>query len=85
MSSAIVQDKKYDEGKYRYKKEVIDTSDINISIGCRIFLDGNLYGTVVKESESFYYIRKKNSDEEFEYIKENLKIKIATEVLRVED
>ena len=84
MSSAIVSDKKYDEGKYRYKKEVVDISDINIDVGDKLYLDGQLYGTVIKESESFYYIKKETSEESYEFIKTSLKEKIVSEILRLE-
>ena len=84
MASAIVEDKKYEETKYRFKKEVVDTSDIKITIGDKLFLDGALYGTVAKESELFYYIQKECSEELYEFMQTSLKEKIATEILKLE-
>ena len=84
MASAIQTDKKYEETKYRFKKEVVDTSDINITIGDKLYLDGAIYGTVVKESELFYYIQKEGSEELYEFMQTSLKEKIATEILKLE-
>ena len=85
MASSIIQDKKYEETKYRHKKEVIDTSDINIKIGSKIFFGEKFYGTVVKESEIFYYIQKENTDEPYMFMKESIKDKIANKVLVLVD
>lgn len=85
MASSIIQDKKYEETKYRHKKEVVDTSDINIKIGSKIYLEEKYYGTVIKESEIFYYIQKENAVEPYEFMKDSLKDKVANKKLRLED
>ena len=83
MSSAIVNDKKYEETVYHYKKP--DTSDINIKIGSRIYVNNEYYGTVVKESEIFYYIQKKNVNEPYEFMRESLELKVANGILQLEN
>jgi len=84
MSSAIVDDKKYDEGVYHYKKPVMD-SDINIEIGSRIYIGDDFYGTIMKESESFYYIQTHFTDELVEFMKSSIQDKIAYKQLRLVD
>jgi hypothetical protein len=85
MASAIQTDKKYEETKYRHKKEVVDTSDINIKVGSKIFIGEDFYGTVVRESEIFYYIQKENADEPYIFMKESVKDKIANKILTLVD
>jgi len=85
VASAVQDDRKYDEGVYRYKKPVVDISDINIEIGNRIFIGEELYGTIVKESELFYYIQKENVSESYEFQKTSILDKIANKVLILKD
>jgi hypothetical protein len=85
LASAIVEDRKYEETKYRYKKETIDTSDINIKVGSKIFIEDKLYGTIVRESEIFYYIQKDNTDEPYIFMKESIKDKVANNILVLVD
>jgi len=85
LASAIVEDKKYEEIKYRHKKEIVDTSDIKITIGNKLMVDGFYYGTVVRESELFYYIHTKYTDEEVEYQKSSIIDKVAKELIVIVD
>ena len=84
MASAINEDKKYDETVYRYKKPVI-SSDIIITIGSKLFIGETYYGTIVKESESFYYIQTHYSEELVEFMKESVQDKLSNKVLRLVD
>ena len=84
MSSAVVEDKKYDETVYRYRKPVIN-SDIIIAIGSKLFIGETYYGTIMKESESFYYIQTHYSEELVEFMKESVMDKVANKVLRLVD
>ena len=83
MASAVVEDKKYDEGVYRHK-EVIN-SDIPINIGNKLYLQDKLYGIIVKESESFYYIQKENVSEPYEFQKTSVQDKLSNRVFRLVD
>lgn len=83
MSSAVKDDKKYDEGVYHYKRQ--DTSNIHIKVGTRIYLDSKYYGIVVKKSEIFYYIQKENDPEMYEFMLDSLEIKVANEILQIEN
>ncbi|MBZ9622973.1 hypothetical protein G9F71_008905 [Clostridium sp. FP2] len=85
MSSAVVSDKKYEETKYRYKKEIVDTSDINIVVGSKIFIGEEFYGTIVKESEIFYYIQTRFTEEPVEFQKTSIMDKIVNKVLILKD
>ncbi|MBU3186514.1 hypothetical protein [Clostridium estertheticum] len=83
MSSAVVEDKKYDEGVYHYKKPILDP-DIDFSIGSRLFIGDSYYGTIAKESEMFYYILT-FYDELVEYQKTSIEDKVANKLLRLVD
>jgi len=85
MASSIVYDKKYDEGVYRHKKQIVDISDIIIEVGNKLFLDDSYYGTIVKESESFYYIQTHFTDEIVEFMKSSILDKVANKVFRLVD
>ena len=85
MASAIVDDKKYEETKYRFKKDVVDTSDINIVVRSKIFIGEELYGTIVKESEIFYYIQTRFTEEPVEFQKTSIMDKIANKILILVD
>ena len=84
MASAIVNDRKYDEGIYHYKKPVLNP-DINIEIGYKLYLNDKLYGTIMKESESFYYIHTELSEGLCEFQKSSVQDKIANKVFRLVD
>ena len=84
MASSIQEDKKYDEGIYRHKKEIVN-SDIAINIGNKLYLEDILYGTIVKESELFYYIQKENVNEPYEFQKSSVQDKLACKVFRLVD
>lgn len=76
---------KYKETKYRHKG--VDTSAVNITIGTQIYSGNKLYGTVIRESELFYYldsedlrIRDEAAGREYEpieFMKNSLKEKIV--------
>ena len=85
MAVPINVDKKYEETKYRHKKQVVDISDINIEIGNKLMVDGFYYGTVVRETELFYYIHTKFADEPVEYQKSSILDKVVKELITIVD
>ncbi|MGH4124816.1 MAG: hypothetical protein ACREV6_17995 [Clostridium sp.] len=56
-----------------------------IKIGSKLYTGEKIYGTVVKESEIFYYIQKGNDAEEYEFMKDSLKDKVANKKLLLVD
>jgi hypothetical protein len=85
LASAIVGDKKYEETKYRHKKEAVDTSDIIIEIGNKLFVEDIYYGEIIRESELFYYIQTHFTEEPVEFQKTSILDKLSNKKLRLVD
>lgn len=83
MASAIIPDKKYEETKYRHKREVVDTSEIHIKIGNKLFIEDMFYGEIIRESELFYYIQTHFTDDPVEFQKTSILDKISNKKLRL--
>ncbi|MBK5239873.1 hypothetical protein [Clostridium sp.] len=55
-------------------------------MGSKIYLPNDIYyGTVIKESDSFYYIQKENIPESYEFMKSSILDKVANKKLFIVD